>query len=48
MALHLPSEEKGKGADFFVENTGTVEETRDRVLLLFDKIKTGGAKNLTY
>lgn len=44
MAAQLPDEEKIKAADYVIDNSGSLDETRTRVTELFPKLRAEAAK----
>jgi dephospho-CoA kinase len=43
MAAQLPDEEKIKAADYVIDNSGSLEKTREQVLQVWEKLRSGAA-----
>ena len=46
LAAQLPDEEKIKGADFVIENSGSLDETGKQVRAVYEDLKREAEKNL--
>ncbi len=45
MAAQLPDEEKIKAADYVIDNSGSLEQTREQVRLVWQKLQAEAGKS---
>jgi dephospho-CoA kinase len=45
MAAQLPDEEKVKAADYVIDNSGSLDDTKKQVRAVFEKLKNEAEKN---